>query len=302
METTTNSPNKKQKLDESDKKEPPPYGSQEYWEERYQKHRKVEKEGENGTDGEDDAVPYHQWYFTFSELSPLILPLVLGSGSISHDREDESVDGNSRIDDDREGKQPEEQADTAVKDDSESVNPGENSPAAENDDVDNDNESDYLEGEEDEEEELKEREGLAKNGPISVIEIGCGDMPLGRDLALELAQFEKATGASADNIVKEIVCCDYSSTVIDLCKENQRQDLQARASKSGGGINCVEVDYVTADARKLPYPDSNFDLIMDKGTLDAMLSDKETGASNCTKIMADCARVLKEGGESVHCL
>ena len=120
-------------------------------------------------------------------------------------------------------------------------------------------------------------------------------MPLCRDLVMQLISLEETTGAKADNIVKKMVCCDYSPTVIDLCKENQKRDLQSRQANRKGIVLLVE--YITADARKLSYPDCSFDLVLEKGTLDAMLSDKENGESNCVLIMTECARVLKERGE-----
>jgi SAM-dependent methyltransferase len=117
-------------------------------------------------------------------------------------------------------------------------------------------------------------------------------MPLGKDLALELSNMEEMTGAKADKVVKEIVCCDYSPTVIRLCKDNQR----LAANRMPNNYKSLLVDYVTEDARKLQYLDCCFDLVLEKGTLDAMLSDTETGVDSCIRIMAESARVLKEGG------
>ena len=313
VEAAPNSINgsKKQKLDENEKQKqwPPAYGSQEYWEERYQKNRRLEENGGKAeADSDNDALPYHPWYFTYKELSPLILPLILGG-------REEGVDlmGGCRKDDVEECKSDETVEDGEEVHDSERVETNiQNDDNSESSICDRsslnaedgeESEHSYAEGDDQEEEETEEREGLAKHGPISVIEIGCGDMPLGRDLSLELGKLEETTGAKADNIVKEIVCCDYSSTVIELCKENQRKYLAQllggsdNSPSSSMNSNFIVVDYVIADGRKLPYPDGSFHLIMEKGTLDAMLSDKETGASNCTLIIAECARVLKEGGE-----
>ena len=47
---------------DSQKDEPPPYGTQEYWESRYA----------------ESANAGHSWYFTYDELRPLLLPLLLG--------------------------------------------------------------------------------------------------------------------------------------------------------------------------------------------------------------------------------
>ena len=242
---------KKQKLDRAaeEKEEwPPAYGSQTYWEERYQKNLRA---GTEDGQAESDVIPYHSWYFTYQELSPLILPIIIGSYV-----EDETED-------------------VAQNEDSEISGNGE----------DKEEEDDKL--------DMSEREGLAKDGPISVIEIGCGDVPLSKGLALELSNLELTTGSKADQVVKEIVCCDYSATVIYICKENQRREIGDMLSNG----KPLKVDYVTADARQLQYPDGRFHLVMEKGTLDAVLSDKETGVDSSIQIMTECARVLKEGGK-----
>lgn len=255
---------KKQKSDtaaEVKKEWPPAYGSQTYWEERYQKNLRVGTEDEG--DAESDVIPYHPWYFTYQELSPLILPTIIGSYA-EHETEDAG--------------------------DEATLAEVEKEPVAKNEGSESSGDG---EEEEDGEQEMSEREGLAKDGPISIIEIGCGDVPLGKDLALELSNLEATTGSKADQVVKEIVCCDYSATVIYLCKENQRREM-GNMLRNGKPFL---VDYVTADARKLQYPDSRFHLVLEKGTLDAMLSDKETGVDSSTRVMMECARVLKEGGK-----
>lgn len=257
---------KKQKLDtaaKAKKEWTPAYGSQTYWEERYQKNLRVGTENED--DAESDVIPYHPWYFTYQELSPLILPIIIGSyvEDETEDAEDEACTTSAQV---------------------------EKEPAAQNE---NSEISGNGEEEEDGEQEISEREGLAKDGPISIIEIGCGDVPLGKGLSLELSNLEVTTGSKADQVVKEIVCCDYSATVIYLCKENQRREMSDMLSSGKPFL----VDYVTADARKLQYPDCRFHLVLEKGTLDAMLSDKETGVDSSIRIMMECARVLKEGGK-----
>ncbi len=249
---------KKQKLDrtnENKRAPPPPYGSQEYWEERYQKNQRLIK-----SNGEDtsDALPYHPWYFSYSELSPLILPIILGGhdrgvnllgGCIKEEKGDisDAEDGESQ-----EGELVENKSNNRNSEAQPSVDGEEENPQ---DDIDDSEEAEEYDEEyeedfdsDDEEDDTEESEGLAKDGPISIIEIGGGDMPLCRDLVMHLISLEGTTG-------------------------------------------------ITADARKLPYPDCSFDLVLEKGTLDAMLSDKEDGESNCVLIMTECARVLKERGK-----
>jgi hypothetical protein len=64
---------------------------------------------------------------------------------------------------------------------------------------------------------------------------------------------------------------------------------------------CVDVKHIplkfaVVDARKMPYENETVTLILDKGTLDAMLSDKKDGENNCIQTLSECARVLAEGG------
>ena len=81
-ETVESNGAKKQKLEgtneENESAPPPPYGSQEYWEERYQKNQRFVKSNGEETSDTSDALPFHPWYFSFGELSPLILPIILG--------------------------------------------------------------------------------------------------------------------------------------------------------------------------------------------------------------------------------
>ena len=300
------SPPKKQKL-EGETKPPPDYGSQDYWEERYKKH---------GCDqaADDAALPYHAWYFTYSDLRPLILPILLGGrdegmtfmGGSERNEDNEEIHGKANgtaeeVDElhVRSVGIPEPEALEEINNNvaTEKAEEGVSDEQSDNREV-SEGDSGYEEDSDDD--EVLEREGLAKDGPVSVIEIGCGDVPLGKDLASDLMTLEATTGAKARNVVKEIVCCDYSSAVISKCKENQLVDMgedrDTDESKDDSGGKLLLVDYVTADARKLPYPNCSFHLALEKGTLDAMLSDKETGISSCTLIIAECARVLKEGG------
>ncbi|EJK46675.1 hypothetical protein THAOC_34642 [Thalassiosira oceanica] len=97
----------------------------------------------------------------------------------------------------------------------------------------------------------------------------------------------------AKSVVKEVTCIDYSETVV--------QNL-IREQKGGGGSKCkkssntLEVKYEILDARKLPYDANSYDLIFEKGTMDAMLSDASEGVENCIQIVCEMARVCSLGG------
>ena len=244
---------KKQKTTDS----VPEYGSQSYWEDRYR----------------DDSLAMHEWYFTYKDLRPLVLPLIFGTDlpeCLQTAELTESVAMSSAG-----------SAEQVVKADHKldgSV------PAQ--DEMSPENEIDHADDEYEEEEVLSDdessnagsavREGLFKSGLISVVEIGCGDVPLGAGLASDAELYEKTTGTAA---IQKILCTDYSETVVATIKTKFQEHGKL-------------LDFATADARKLPYPNRSFHLVLEKGTLDAMLSDKEHGTTNCVKILSECARIL----------
>ena len=63
------------------------------------------------------------------------------------------------------------------------------------------------------------------DGPISVLEIGCGDVPLGCGLANDLKSMEATTGADSQLICNRIVCTDYSPTVIEVMRRCLRGNV-----------------------------------------------------------------------------
>jgi SAM-dependent methyltransferase len=75
----------------------------------------------------------------------------------------------------------------------------------------------------------------------------------------------------------------------------KKLDVNGLNSDSLATLDSI-LDFETADARKLAYGDESFELILEKGTLDAMLADKENGIKNCQTIIGECARVVKQGG------
>ena len=50
------------------------------------------------------------------------------------------------------------------------------------------------------------------------------------------------------------------------------------------------------DVRYMTYPSEHFDLVLDKGTLDAMLCSKHTGYYDAALMLKECQRVLKTDG------
>lgn len=101
----------------------------------------------------------------------------------------------------------------------------------------------------------------------SVLEIGCGDSPL-------VASLERRS--------LELVGIDFSKTIIDGLVKQQK------------GKHDAKVRYVHMDARKMSLNDEQFDFIVDKGTIDAMLCDSEKGFENVRCILTECLRVMKK--------
>ena len=282
-----------------DNKAPPPYGSHEYWEERYKK-LKESKKASVDDDEEDDPDPFHAWYFNYEELAPILLPLILGDESNDNNGSEEEGNGNEDVEeanvDEQEqdmdapknGATTEDQEDPGEENVEQEEDAG-NAEEAENGETGDDAGDEYEEVViEDDDEDAPIRIGLAKNGPISILEVGCGDVPLGRDLAKGVADLEDVAGIEVTNIVSKVVCTDYSKCVIDTLQEEQQQKSK---------LLPVPLSYEVVDARQMPYDNESFELLIEKGTLDAMLSDREKGTQNCQSIVAECARVLTVGGK-----
>lgn len=127
-------------------------------------------------------------------------------------------------------------------------------------------------------------------------------------MAQELRKLQLDTGALACNIVSEIICIDYSQTVIDAMNKLYSGgvvDTNGHKRKDVDSVTCeskdpnivdlskeVALKFAVADARSLPFENSSFEFILEKGTLDAMLSDNDCGASNCIQIVTEIARLL----------
>ena len=165
------------------------------------------------------------------------------------------------------------------------------------------------------------RPHLASAGALdpraSVLEAGCGTSRLALDLgaaraeevrALEAAQRadageEEEEGGAAAAVAATtglgaLVSFDYSSTIVERQRRRQQEEVAAATAAAA-------VDFRVMDARALPLPDGTFDVLVDKGTLDAM--DVVDGAEGAGSVVdgaegagaqgcAEYARVLKDGG------
>ena len=163
-------------------------------------------------------------------------------------------------------------------------------------DVDVEDAEEYDEDDDDDDSAII-RVGLAKNGPISVLEVGCGNCPLGRDLAMSVEEHGTTIGQDPSSIISKVICMDYSKNVIDSMKEEQKSQKIIEETSKIMEKKQIPILYEVVDARQLPYGNESFEIILEKGTLDAMLSDEDgNGPKNCRMIVSECARVLAIGG------
>lgn len=105
----------------------------------------------------------------------------------------------------------------------------------------------------------------------SVLEIGCGDSPL-------------LTGMLSAGHFGKLHAIDFSDTIVKKVIEDH--------PKSDDSSHRIE--YLVMDARKLTYDSDSWDAIIDKGTMDAMLSDKKTGLSNAKELISEAFRVVNK--------
>jgi len=262
---------------------------------------KVDPKDERKTNKEDEIIVVtpaeHAWYFTYQELAPLLIPIILGEETQTEEDDDEIIEEEFE-DEELEACDPKESS-------------SENDPIDfEENDINEHNSNDSSEEEEIITNEPPKKYG--ENDRKSLLEIGCGDVPLGLDFAKEKELHVVQNGVLSEdtekeinenennnkysNILRRIICCDYSETCIRHLKEKyMKNDDDSKANKNQTCL--VPVEYAVHDARNLPYNDKEFDIIFDKGTLDAMLSDKEEGIKNCIQIIAEAGRVLAFNGE-----
>lgn len=280
---------------ETEDNNPPAYGTQEYWEKRYEKCNEDRSAGPQTATKEEDAndespEPEHEWYFTYEELQPLILPLILGRDDDDEEEEWSDVEEMIEIIDEDTSKENEDTEET----DQESVI----------------NLESKIEDDQYGEEQHEDIENTAEDSKVAVqadlppkriLEIGCGDVPLGIGIYNEISTLQPDDNIST---IESITCIDYSKSVIDMLREQQQEKRHSKLESTGTtqktqqiyGSSDTKMVYEVQDARKLPYKNSYFHLIIDKGTLDAMLSDKDAGKANCIKIVSEASRVLAQDG------
>eukprot|EP01119_Soliformovum_irregulare_P025069 TRINITY_DN916_c0_g1_i1.p1 TRINITY_DN916_c0_g1~~TRINITY_DN916_c0_g1_i1.p1 ORF type:complete len:208 (-),score=39.41 TRINITY_DN916_c0_g1_i1:56-679(-) len=102
-----------------------------------------------------------------------------------------------------------------------------------------------------------------------ILIIGCGNSTMGE-------QMYKAG-------YTDITSIDFAKQAIDIMKDRAQQQ------------NLDKLVYLEMDARQMTFSASSFDVVIDKGTLDAMMCGKNN-ILNCEKTCSEISRILKPGG------
>ena len=280
------------------KQSAPDYGSKEYWEARYRANLLVahdtsandNTECVDGVELPSEAQAGHAWYFSYEELRPLILRVLCnGDEEGEVDIDDFADEEWEEVDD--EADQSEEDANECDDDNDEVVQSDQEETASTNDNGSDEAEIDILEA------HLVQSTSQS-NRPKNILEIGCGDVPLGSSLTAELNALQLSSGTNARQIVSSVECIDYSSMVIDVLNERKNQGIQQQRKHQTTDTKHQPIHpiYKTLDARHLPHPSNSISFILEKGTLDAMLSHPTLGPSNSISVIKEMARVVEVGG------
>ena len=112
-------------------------------------------------------------------------------------------------------------------------------------------------------------------GLMKILEIGCGNKPL-----IESFHNLKDESGKSYFLKDQLYGVDFSDNCIKLLNNAQKGN--------------EKINYISMDARHLIYNDESFELIIDKGTMDAMLSEKQRkkGIENATQMISEMIRVL----------
>lgn len=108
------------------------------------------------------------------------------------------------------------------------------------------------------------------NKKSRILLVGCGNSNLGERLLC----FVLFLISRYDNGYQNIICIDYSETVIETMK-NRRGHRDT-------------LEYQVMDATKMTFEDASFDVVIDKACLDAIY------AENNSKCLGDATAYLKE--------
>ncbi|KAF7316464.1 Methyltransf-25 domain-containing protein [Mycena indigotica] len=113
---------------------------------------------------------------------------------------------------------------------------------------------------------------LIPNKDARILMLGCGNSTLSQDMY--------------DDGYKNIVNVDYSGVVVE--------QMRARHAEKR-----PELEWLEMDVRDLKFPDASFDVAIDKGTMDAMMTAKGDVWDPPQQVVDDCTA---EVDETIRCL
>ena len=99
-------------------------------------------------------------------------------------------------------------------------------------------------------------------------------------------------GCGASTLLMDMRAAGYGGRLVGVDYVREALDVVRAAAAA------ARVDLVVGDCRDLDFCDGEFDAVVDKGTVDAMISG---GPDAVVAACAECARVLRHGGRFVVC-
>ncbi|OQS02795.1 hypothetical protein THRCLA_04880 [Thraustotheca clavata] len=105
-----------------------------------------------------------------------------------------------------------------------------------------------------------------------VLHLGCGGSDISNILAATLRRHFL------------LMNMDFSGIILKRLKMNEQSSI-------------APIEYQQMDARYLPYRSNSIDIIIDKGTMDSILSDSTKIDANSFLVKKELHRVLKPGGK-----
>lgn len=114
------------------------------------------------------------------------------------------------------------------------------------------------------------------HSPVQVLDMGCGTSALGPSIYRD------------STLPVRVTCADISPVAVELMREH----VQAKASRPhnvASQIEFLELDCTQLDRH---YTPNSLDLIVDKGTTDALLRSKE-GTEKAALVLRQCLRALR---------
>uniref|UniRef100_A0A3P9KU49 Citrate synthase-lysine N-methyltransferase CSKMT, mitochondrial n=1 Tax=Oryzias latipes TaxID=8090 RepID=A0A3P9KU49_ORYLA len=117
------------------------------------------------------------------------------------------------------------------------------------------------------------------DSPVQVLDMGCGTSALGPSIYRH------------SPVSVQVTCADISPVAVQLMQEKTRLEA-VRPSNPSSRLQFVELDCTQLDRR---YSPNSLDLIVDKGTTDALLRSKE-GKGKAVLVLQQCFRALQGSG------